>query len=280
MRNNSNPTLPIVARDEIEKGRRAPRPDPAESSRGGADSTAHDVRFGRFRYSASRRLLWEDDAPVRVGSRALAILSALIECPGRLVSKSALLAHAWPGLRVDDANLKAQISNLRRALKDSADSIRAESSLGYRFVADVTTAPSLGSCTLARRRDHNAVATPGRLAHRRADLIELLQGAQLVEISQAHDIDEAAPALTGASQSNGSHQAPPERPDLRSKTEITSFQSSSPRLSRLRHAAPAFDAILNIPNGLRVLLVIDNSESATDLALRSPRSDKSENGGD
>src|ERR1700720_1531616 len=43
------------------------------------------ISFGPFRLVPTQRLLLEDDNPVRVGSRALDILTALVERPGKLV---------------------------------------------------------------------------------------------------------------------------------------------------------------------------------------------------
>src|ERR1044071_5849455 len=76
-----------------------------------------EISFGPYRFDRDRRMLWEGDLLLQVGTRALAILSALTEVPGRLVAKRELLERAWPGGRVDDANLKVQISTLRKALR-------------------------------------------------------------------------------------------------------------------------------------------------------------------
>ena len=79
-------------------------------------------------------MLWKGATLLQVGARALAILSALTEVPGRLVPKRELLQRAWPDGGVDDANLKVQISALRKVLRGYGGLIRAESSLGYRFL--------------------------------------------------------------------------------------------------------------------------------------------------
>ena len=55
------------------------------------------ISFGPFRLVPTQRLLLEDDNPVRVGSRALDILTALVERPGELVGKHELLV-CGPGL--------------------------------------------------------------------------------------------------------------------------------------------------------------------------------------
>jgi hypothetical protein len=53
---------------------------------------------------------------VRLGSRAFDILTALVEHAGEVVGKEELIARAWPRTFVEEANLKIQVSALRRAL--------------------------------------------------------------------------------------------------------------------------------------------------------------------
>src|SRR5215472_15355030 len=86
--------------------------DPAVAS---ADRT---ISFGPFRLLVDRRLLLEGETTVRVGSRALEILIALLEQPGKLVSKEELIARAWPNTYVAEGNLKFQVAALRRTLAD------------------------------------------------------------------------------------------------------------------------------------------------------------------
>jgi predicted ATPase/DNA-binding winged helix-turn-helix (wHTH) protein len=96
--------------------------------------------FGPFRLRSARRLLLHGDQPVRLGSRALEILIALVERPGELVTKAELMARAWPSTFVEEGNLKVQVAGLRRALGDSRGSDRYLVTVpghGYRFVAPV-----------------------------------------------------------------------------------------------------------------------------------------------
>ena len=65
-----------------------------------------------------RRELWRDGAPVRLGSRALDVLSALAAAKGNVVTKDGLLARVWPGLAVEENNLQVQVSALRKALDE------------------------------------------------------------------------------------------------------------------------------------------------------------------
>ena len=56
----------------------------------------HAISFGPFRLLAAQRLLLEGDKPVRLGSRAFDILTALVERAGEVVGKEELIARAWP----------------------------------------------------------------------------------------------------------------------------------------------------------------------------------------
>src|ERR1700750_2288742 len=96
------------------------------------------ISFGPYRLLAAQRLLLEGEQPVRLGSRAFDILTALIERAGEVVSKEELIAHVWPQTFVEEANLKIQVSALRRALGDGQGGNRyivTGVGRGYNFVA-------------------------------------------------------------------------------------------------------------------------------------------------
>src|ERR1700758_5552617 len=112
------------------------------------------ISFGPFRFIAAQRLLLEGDKPVRLGSLAFDILAALVERAGEVVGKDELIARVWPQTYVDEANLKIQISALRRALGDGQDGHRYIATVpgrGYNFVASV-------------RREETTIATSSPLA--------------------------------------------------------------------------------------------------------------------
>jgi predicted ATPase len=99
-----------------------------------------DYRFGAFELLGRRQVLVHAGSPVRIGSRALAILTVLAEGAGDLVTKDQLVAAAWPTTYVDDSNLKVNVSNLRRALRSidpGQDFIATVPGRGYRFIAPV-----------------------------------------------------------------------------------------------------------------------------------------------
>ena len=110
-----------------------------------SDSTRKAPRhfaFEPFVLSPDRQLLSRDGVPVRIGSRALDILAALVERPGEVVSKRDLMGRAWPDAVVEEENLKVNMVALRRVLGDEAGAARYIATVtgrGYRFIAPVQT---------------------------------------------------------------------------------------------------------------------------------------------
>jgi predicted ATPase/DNA-binding winged helix-turn-helix (wHTH) protein len=97
--------------------------------------------FGPFSLFAAERLLKKADEPIPLGGRALDILIALAERAGEVVTHRELISAVWPDVTVEEANLRAQIAALRKALGDGRDGARYISNItgrGYSFVAPVT----------------------------------------------------------------------------------------------------------------------------------------------
>ena len=89
----------------------------------------------------------------------------LAERPGRLVDKRALIDLVWPGLVVQENNLAAQISALRKVF--GGDVIATIPGRGYRFVARIEPAaqaaePVAAAPLAARNGAHAAPAPPLR----------------------------------------------------------------------------------------------------------------------
>jgi DNA-binding winged helix-turn-helix (wHTH) protein len=94
--------------------------------------------FGPFELCPTRRLLTRDGHSVKVGSRALDLLVALVNNAGKIVAQDELMSRVWTGVIVGDNNLRVHIAALRRLLGDD----RMESRYivhvarrGYVFVA-------------------------------------------------------------------------------------------------------------------------------------------------
>lgn len=96
--------------------------------------------FGPFRLVPQQHMLLRDEHPVRVGNRALEILTALVEHPGEVVGKDTLMARVWPDTFVEGSNLKVNVAALRKVLGERAGAqpyIVAVNGRGYQFVAPV-----------------------------------------------------------------------------------------------------------------------------------------------
>src|SRR6202051_654386 len=95
------------------------------------------LSFGTFRFVPFRQQLFDGDRPVHIGSRAVGLLQVLLENPGEIVTKQRLIEAVWSGVWVDEANLRANIRALRRALGDGRRFIQNVPGRGYRFVEPV-----------------------------------------------------------------------------------------------------------------------------------------------
>ena len=101
------------------------------------------IRFGPFRLSTSERVLEKEGVRVRLGSRALDILIALVERPAEIITKKQLFARVWPDLVVDEGNLRYHIFALRKALGEGRSGTRFVTNVsgrGYCFVAPISRA--------------------------------------------------------------------------------------------------------------------------------------------
>jgi predicted ATPase/class 3 adenylate cyclase/DNA-binding winged helix-turn-helix (wHTH) protein len=117
---------------------------PAVSVAAAADTPPRDGEtfvFGSFRLIPAQRLLLDNENPLRLGSRALDILIALIESAGETIHKDQLMARAWPDTVVDEGALRVHVAALRKVLGDGRAGKRYivnNPGRGYTFVAPVT----------------------------------------------------------------------------------------------------------------------------------------------
>lgn len=100
------------------------------------------LRFGAFEFDAKEGLLRKRGLRLRIQPQPLKVLQALLEPPGRLVSRDELREKLWPtDTFVDfEHGLNTAVTRLRQILGDSADNprfIETEARLGYRMIAPV-----------------------------------------------------------------------------------------------------------------------------------------------
>src|ERR1700722_8634310 len=152
-----------------------PATEPQASS-----GVAGAISFGPYRLFSAQRLLLEGDKPVRLGGRAFDILVALIERAGEVVTKEALIARVWPQTIVEEANLKIQISALRRALGDGQGDNRYIATVvgrGYNFVTPIRKEQQQASPspTIAPAAPHNLPIATTRMIGRDESVTALVR---------------------------------------------------------------------------------------------------------
>jgi predicted ATPase/DNA-binding winged helix-turn-helix (wHTH) protein len=179
-----------------------------------AVSAERGFSFDSFLLLPRRRLLLDGNTPVRLGSRALEILIALIERPGELVGKEELITRVWPRTHVEDGNLKFQVAALRRALGDGRDDrryIETSPGQGYRFVAAVTVrndVASSGPQPAASMHRHNLSGRITQLVGR-SDLVAKfaaqLPRQRLLTVVGPGGIGKTSVAVAVAERLNGAY---------------------------------------------------------------------------
>src|SRR6516225_9280494 len=95
------------------------------------------VEFGRFRVVPHRRELLSEGRPLKLGGRDFDLLMALIEVPGGVVSKDALINRVWAGRIIEENRLQGAISALRKAFGVDRDLIRTVAGRGYQFTGEI-----------------------------------------------------------------------------------------------------------------------------------------------
>lgn len=96
--------------------------------------------FGPFVLIPDRQLLLREDATVRLGTRALDVLTILVQRAGEVIDKQELISLVWRDTFVDESNLKVNIAAMGRALDEDRDSqsrIATVIGRGYRFIESV-----------------------------------------------------------------------------------------------------------------------------------------------
>lgn len=139
------------------------------------------IEFGPFRVVPGKRLLTRDAQPMDIGGRAFDLLLALLEKPGRVLSKRELLKRVWPDMVVEEGSLRFHMTGLRRALGDGEDGARyiaTQVGVGYAFVAPVSHASDAAPAVLPVASMSEGVGSlPPRLKliGREADVQMILQ---------------------------------------------------------------------------------------------------------
>ena len=242
------------------------------------------LRFGRVEVRADARQVLVDSRPVVVGARAFDLLLALIERRERVVGKNELLDVVWPNLIVEENNLQAQVSALRKVLGPQA--IATIPGRGYRFTMAADDAP-VAPVGVPRLEGGGppavtspVVAAPPMLAttlqgraEELEDLRALLQRQRLVTIVGAGGIGKSLLALAAVQALQGAHRDGIAWVGLADIVDAAMLPSAVAQAAGLPVGGgddplPALVAAL-VP--LQMLLVIDSAEPLLDEVARLAR---------
>jgi len=144
------------------------------------------IEFGRFSVLPHRREFLAEGRPMDLGGRAFDVLMALIEASGAVVGKDALMERVWPDRIVEENNLQAQISALRRALGADRDLIRTIAGRGYQFTGNIRTV-SVSPNAQAGAGMPQSMPTPSRPSTNLPEPVSDLIGRD-VELDEIRDL--------------------------------------------------------------------------------------------
>ena len=123
-------------------------------------SSTHAYRFDRFEIRPTQRAIFIDGRAASLGARAFDMLLTLIEHRDRVVSGKELMDTIWPGLVVEENNLRQQVSALRKIL--SPQVIITIPARGYRFgmVLNDEASSTLNGAVAGNSGRHTAARQP------------------------------------------------------------------------------------------------------------------------
>ena len=242
-------------------------------------SSEEVLSFGSFELIRSRRILLENNRPVGIRSRALDLLCLLVEASGQILSKDELLARAWPGTFVAEANVRVQINELRRVLGDGRHGRRyivTVPNRGYSFVETVhsrSAPPPGGRATAADRQGIGSPpAWPGRIIGRDRSIQTLerqIQQRRMVTVVGTGGVGKTTLVLSVIAQMQERGDTPTWQKvvfvDLASLAEGRAVPGAF--ASALGAVLAGDDALSSIVQYLRdeaCLVVIDNCEHVID----------------
>jgi predicted ATPase/DNA-binding winged helix-turn-helix (wHTH) protein len=242
------------------------------------------LAFGPFQLYRDRKMLLDSGRPVRLGSRAIDLLIALVERAGEMVGKNELMACVWPNTVVEENNLRVHIAALRKCLGEGQAGARYIVNVagrGYCFVAPVTRGsepvPGLPSSVEPRGNLPAAISRPVGRSEAVAALKSLLARHRLVTIVGAGGVGKSTVALAVAERLGDLFQqniffadlAPIVAPSMAAAAIASAVDASL-------HAEDPVGSLISNLRDTRMLLLLDNCEHVighiAEIAVRLLRS--------
>ncbi len=218
-------------------------------------------RFGRFELRPAQRLLLADGVPQALGGRAFDLLLVLVAERERVVPHDELLARVWPGLVVEENNLRQHVSGLRKLL--GAQALATVPGRGYRFSLPLDEGPA--AVVAPPAAGHGLPANKPTLIGREDDLaavLALLADTHLLTLVGAGGVGKTRMALEVADRVIAGFPdgvcfvelAPVTDPSLVVRT-VASVLDVHEEATR-----PLLDTLLDVLRRRRMLLILDNCE--------------------
>jgi DNA-binding winged helix-turn-helix (wHTH) protein/TolB-like protein len=213
------------------------------------------VSFGPYTIDSKSGELWRDGVSVPLQDLPFRLLSALVERPGELVTRSELTQRLWGSDTYVDstAGLNTAVAKLRDALGDNADQplyVETVPKRGYRFIGSIAAGEANAAdddrrATLSRLRSSDATASFGE-ARRSASGAEAAgsrpAGARGPEWPALRPIQKrpmvwvAAACVVVALASLAIYQLRAGRPQTRVAVILFDNETGRPEVSRLSQA--------------------------------------------
>jgi len=218
-------------------------------------------RFGRFELRPAQRSLLADGVPLAVGARAYDLLLVLVAERDRVVSHDELLARVWPGLVVEENNLRQHVSGLRKLL--GAQALTTVPGRGYRFTLSLEASPaaSLASPALGPGLPANKPMLIGR-EDEMAAVLSLLADTHLLSLVGAGGVGKTRMALEVADRVGADFPDGVCFVDLAPVADPSLVVRSVASLLDVHEEAmkPLQDTLLDVLRRRRLLLILDNCE--------------------
>ncbi len=245
----------------------------ADAVAGAGDGRDEIIDFGSFRLVPATRSLTRDGAPVHLGARALDLLIALLARPGEVIGRDELFTAAWPGIFVDESNLRVNISALRKALGDGKSGRRLIAcipSRGYSFVGEVRKRrQGTRSASPITPDDRHALPTPLQRLVGRDEIVAMI-GTELpqrhfITVVGAGGIGKTSVALAVAEQLAPTYRDGVRVVDLAPLASAALVPAHLASLLQVQGSdRPPLEGVIAFLKTRQMLIIFDNCERVLD----------------